>query len=461
MLLTSVHYGLFLAAAVGLTWVVPSGRRPAVLLGLSYAFYATFGIAPLAVLLFDTLVAVSAVRVMRNGLPSVRRLAVVAGVVLPLGVIAVDKLLLSTGKAALIPTGSGNDVAIAVGLSFFTFHAISYVVDGYRGDLPPQQGIVAVAAYIAFFPHLLAGPIMRPRQLIPALYSLPTAPPRWMLREGLELLLLGLFAKVALADPLMALISDRLARPGEVSGLTILIAAMAWSIGIYLNVYGYIQIAIGSARLLGIRMVWHTVQPFTRGANVGDMWRRVQQTVMAWFRDYVYRPLRGDSRGGIRRELSTITVFVLIGVWHDLAWEWIVWGAIQGLVIVLERRTGWPSARVPPTARWLRQPLRAAYMAFVLGIVTLIPLSADVGVGDTFGRLVRWAPGPFDSQLMGQFLLAGAGMMLIDWRDHQIQARSGGQDPVTRTRALAWGVMLLGIIVYAGAEAQPIIYSTF
>src|SRR5207342_3805429 len=226
-------------------------------------------------------------------------------------------------------------IVLPVGISFFTFMAISYVVDAYRGDFQPTT-LEKFAVYLSFFPHLVAGPIVRPGELIPQLEK-PRDPRRVDTSRAFYLIATGLFKKVVIANYLASSIVDEVfAAPGQHSSLEILIAIYAYAVQIYADFSGYTDIAIGIALLLGFSFPQNFDSPYT-AVSIQDFWRRWHMTLSRWLRDYVYIPLGGNRKGEPRTYLNLMATMLIGGLWHGAAWSFVIWGGLQGSWLAIGR----------------------------------------------------------------------------------------------------------------------------
>ena len=225
-----------------------------------------------------------------------------------------------------------RSIVLPVGISFFTFMGISYVVDVYRGDFEPT-GLGKFAAYLSFFPHLVAGPIVRPGELIPQLDT-PRDPRYVDTSRAFFLIGTGLFMKVVIANYLAANIVDEVfGAPNQHSSLEVLVGIYAYAVQIYADFFGYTNMAIGLALLLGFRSR-RTSTPRTRRPRSTDFWRRWHMTLSRWLRDYLYIPL-GGNRGGTLFTYRNLMLTMLIGgLWHGAGWTFVAWGAIHGAALV-------------------------------------------------------------------------------------------------------------------------------
>jgi D-alanyl-lipoteichoic acid acyltransferase DltB (MBOAT superfamily) len=226
-------------------------------------------------------------------------------------------------------------VILPVGISFYTFMGISYVVDVYRGDAEPTT-LEKFAVYLSFFPHLVAGPIVRPNELIPQLDT-PRSPRRVDTSRAFYLIAAGLFKKVVISSYLASNIVDEVfADPSQHSSLEILIAVYAYAVQIYADFSGYTDIAIGIALLLGFNFPQNFDSPYA-ATSLQDFWRRWHMTLSRWLRDYVYIPLGGSRRGVAITYRNLLLTMLLGGLWHGAGWTFVAWGLIHGVGLCVER----------------------------------------------------------------------------------------------------------------------------
>ena len=231
-------------------------------------------------------------------------------------------------------------VALPIGISFFTFHAISYLVDITRGDARPLRSVADYAQYMAFFPQLIAGPIVRYHQIDDQLLD---PPPRSQrpddLSDGFPRFALGLSKKVLIADPAGAVADAAFANGADLTTATAWVGVFAYTVQIYFDFSGYSDMAIGLARFFGFRFPENFDRPYS-AISMTDFWRRWHMTLSRWFRDYVYIPL-GGSRGSRATTIRNLMfVFLLTGAWHGANWTFVLWGVYHGGLLVAERLTG-------------------------------------------------------------------------------------------------------------------------
>ena len=228
------------------------------------------------------------------------------------------------------------EVALPIGISFFTFQALSYVIDVSRGKVRPVSPL-DFAVYLSFFPHLVAGPIVRASEFLPQIRR-RIDPRRVDAGRAFSLIALGLFKKVVIASYLASRAADPLfGFPHQHGGIEALFGVYAYAIQIYADFSGYTDIAIGLALLLGIRFPQNFNAPYA-AASLQDFWRRWHMTLSRWLRDYLYIPLGGSRRGRIRTYVNLMLTMLLGGLWHGASWTFVVWGGLHGLGLSAERR---------------------------------------------------------------------------------------------------------------------------
>jgi alginate O-acetyltransferase complex protein AlgI len=256
-------------------------------------------------------------------------------------------------------------ILLPVGISFFTFHAISYVIDIGRGTIRPMP-LGDFTLYLSFFPHLVAGPIVRASEFGPQIRHRPD-PRSIPAGEAIGLIVAGLFKKVVISSYVATeLVDPVFGAPGAHGSWDLLLGVYAYAIQIYADFSGYTDIAIGCALLLGFRFPQNFDAPY-RALSIQDFWRRWHMTLSRWLRDYLYIPL-GGGRGGVRRTYRNLFLTMLLGgLWHGAAWTFVVWGALHGGYLVGERvvRARWQEARGPDAAPLWPTPVTRALQWFL------------------------------------------------------------------------------------------------
>ena len=220
-------------------------------------------------------------------------------------------------------------ILLPIGLSFYLFQSMSYMIDCYRGDIERERSFVRYAAFVAFFPRLLAGPIERGGNLLPQLRNLPTITSQ-DIGDGLSLFVVGLFKKVAIADYLALYVDKVYANPVEFQSPALLLATFLFCWQIYFDFSGYTDMARGVARLLGIRLMLNFNNPYL-ATSLGDFWKRWHISLSSWFKDYLYIPLGGNRHGKFNTYKNMFITMVISGLWHGAAWTFVVWGVVHAL----------------------------------------------------------------------------------------------------------------------------------
>jgi len=227
------------------------------------------------------------------------------------------------------------NIILPVGISFYTFQTLSYTIDIYRNKITPTKNWISFFAFVAFFPQLVAGPIERASHLLPQfskVYKFKYS----ALKSGLLLVAFGLFKKMVIADRLAILVNQVYSDPTAHSGQELIIATVFFAFQIYCDFSGYSDIAIGLARTMGFDLMKNFNAPYF-SKSITEFWRRWHISLSTWFRDYVYIPLGGSKNGTYKTYLNLFIVFVVSGLWHGAAITFIIWGAIHGIIIVLEK----------------------------------------------------------------------------------------------------------------------------
>lgn len=340
MQFTSLAYLLFLPTVFLLYWGLPSRWRCAVVVVASAVFYVWWDVRFLA-LMVATCGAVWALALCMEGRRgAARRRLAGAAVGVSLSVLCGFKyfdFFMASASAALESLGWRANlpllgVALPVGVSFYTFQTIGYVVDVYRGEVLAERSALRFFAFVGFFPQLVAGPIERSANLLPQ-FALPRRFDRAEATEGMRRILWGLLKKMVLADNCGAVADHVFAHYEAASSGELWVGALCFAFQIYGDFSAYSDMAIGSARLFGIRLMENFDRPYF-SCSVPEFWRRWHISLMTWLRDYVYIPLGGSRRGAGRKWFNTLAVFLLSGLWHGAGWTFVAWGAYHAVLFL-------------------------------------------------------------------------------------------------------------------------------
>lgn len=265
-----------------------------------------------------------------------RRSIVLLNIILNVGMLVYFKyfnLLYETFANITNTSFDALDIILPAGISFFTFRSISYIVDIYRKEMPACHDFLAYTFYLTFFPPLLAGPVVRAKDMLPQVYANPVAT-RAMVSEGLFLIICGLVKKVVVADFISQNFVDRIFdNPSLYSGFEVMMGVYGFFIQLYCDFSGYSDMAIGIALLLGYQFVENFRSPF-KSQSPTEFWHRWHISLSSWLRDYVYIPLGGNRCGKVRHHANLMTTMVIGGLWHGASWMYVTWGALQGAFLV-------------------------------------------------------------------------------------------------------------------------------
>lgn len=346
MVFNSFSYLLFFPVVFIIYFVLPAKIRHLWLLAASYFFYMQADVRYLYLLLALTLlsyiggIAIWQAKTLLR--PALSKVLFIFTVVCNLGILGYFKytnfLLENLNKILSLlhveKQFALTEVLLTMGISFIVFQSVSYTADVYRGTIPAEKNILYFALYLAFFPKLISGPIERADDILKQIHA-PSAFSLKNLKEGLSLILMGLFYKLVFSDNVAAIINPVFASYQEYSGLLLVFALVLFKFQIYADFAGYSYIAIGSAKAFGFQLTNNFEAPF-HSESVSEFWRRWHITLNNWLRDYLYIPLGGNRKGSVRTYFNTLVVFLLSGLWHGAEWSYLVWGGLNGLYIVAE-----------------------------------------------------------------------------------------------------------------------------
>jgi D-alanyl-lipoteichoic acid acyltransferase DltB (MBOAT superfamily) len=370
MLFNSPVYGVFLLVTYVAFWALRrrSFLRPLMLTVASYLFYCigTYDAAteqevpfgPLAwtllcvaIIFFGSTLDFFIGRMLgRTENPTARKALLLASIFYYLGVLSLFKYFnFAVDSFATVASWLGLNVSpthlrlvLPFGISFFTFETMSYTIDVYRREIPPADRYLDYLLFVSFFPHLVAGPIVRPKSMLPQLAAVPSATDETK-AEGLFLIATGLMKKIVIGDTLgLNLVNRVFDNPERYTSLECLVGVYAYAIKIYADFSGYSDVAIGSAKLFGYELPQNFDAPYT-SASLQEFWRRWHISLSTWLRDYLYIPLGGNRDGTYKTYRNLMLTMVLGGLWHGASWNFVIWGTLHGGALALNR--AWQRAR--------------------------------------------------------------------------------------------------------------------
>ena len=466
MSFVSFEFAILFLVTVPLFYLLPHKRRWILVLIASYAFYMSWKASYIIIIMVTTLCDFHIAKAIHaSNAPTRRRFLLGLSLAMNFGILftfkyynflagSIDNAALAMGLDWALPAFR---LLLPVGVSFYTFQEVAYVVDVYRGVLPPERRLGIFATFIAFFPQLVAGPIERAKHMIPQFHNPVSFIPANVV-EGFRFMLWGAFKKVVIADRLAVYVNEVYGHPGDFSGGTLFIATLFFAFQIYCDFSGYSDIAIGVARTMGFDLMTNFRQPYY-ATSVREFWQRWHISLSTWFKDYLYFPLGGNRLGKARWKINILIVFLVSGIWHGANWTFVVWGALHGCYLVAEqileaRIGGWH----PRMGSRLRDGARIL-LTFTLVTVAWVffraqNISQAVGVLSSIASDLR-----FDRNELGMVFgskeellicagliaaLMGADRLLLKGGWTPLLARLGTPARWTLYYALAVAVFLLG-----------------
>ena len=470
MSFNSLQYAAFLAVVVGVTWRLRHQQQNVFLLVASYVFYAWWDWRFLALLFISTVIGYTSGIALHNATDEGRRRTIlISRVVLNLGMLAVFKYagffvdsFVDLGRSVGFDLASPTiRIILPVAISYYTFEEISYAVDIYRLQLQPCRDPIAYGLFVAFFPKLVAGPILRPKELIPQITTPRRRPDADTVWSALGLLGWGLVKKVVIADSLARFVDQIYADPSKMSAFALAIGTLCFAGQIYGDFSGYSDMARGAARLLGFELPLNFQQPYLSN-SLTAFWRTWHISLSSWLRDYLYIPLGGNQRGPRRTMINLMIVMVLGGLWHGAGWTFLIWGAIHGTMLALERwsRTRRDNSQSFPT---LRQVPTIASTFVVVCLAWVFFRAPDLASAvEIVGRMVTLRSGDV---VWGAVIWAAVGVVVFlvsDLYERRMQVAGPMRAPLRSIPVgLLVGVSIAAVLITSGGDPVPFIYFRF
>ena len=350
MLFNSIDFLIFLPIVLVIYYIIPMKYKHIWLLISSYYFYMCWNAKYVLLIFVSTVITyLSGILIDKvektwpdvNDIGKYKKLILALSFVSNLGILFYFKYINFTLDIVTRVLSKMNismnvpvfDVILPVGISFYTFQALSYSVDVYRGEVAPEHDFFRYALFVSFFPQLVAGPIERSKNLLTQLRE-PRKFDFGYAFDGILLMLWGLFLKIVLADRIAIFVDTVYGDCEHYQGIYLIVATVLFAVQIYCDFSGYSSIAMGTDKLLGIELMDNFNAPYL-STSVADFWRRWHISLTSWFKDYLYIPLGGSRRGTFRKYINKMIVFILSGLWHGAQLTFVVWGAINGLYQVI------------------------------------------------------------------------------------------------------------------------------
>lgn len=470
MVFNSFAFALFMPTVFVLYWTLPRRFQNPLLLAASYVFYGAWDWRFGGLLLLSTVVDFFVARRLEiETAQRSRRLLLGTSLVVNLGVLGffkyfdffVESAVGLFGRFGLDADGFTLRIILPVGISFYTFQTLAYTIDVFRRKSEVEHNFVTFALYVAFFPQLVAGPIERAQRLIPQL-KVPRASLTYQqFRSGAFLILLGLFRKIAIADTLAPYVDEAFTGASTAGAIKLIVGVYAFALQIYGDFAGYTDIARGTARLLGVDLMLNFNAPYL-SRNITNFWRTWHMSLSTWLRDYLYIPLGGSREGQLMRNRNLMITMLLGGLWHGAAWTFVVWGGLHGLYLMMHQRLSGRSSKAPSDSFTLGD-LAPALVTFNFVCLGWVFFRAE-SFGQAFDLLrgvVTLRSGSIDKNALALVILLGLTAVAIDLAQRNFASHTVVLRWPAPARGVIYAALLVGVVVFSGAQQVPFIYFQF
>ncbi len=483
MLFNSLDFALFLPVVFALYWGFfyrSTTWRSVFLTAVSYVFYGWWDYRFLGLIAISTLCDFTIGLALQEAHKETNRKALLwLSILVNLGILGFFKyynFFIEAFHDAFsvfgytLSSGYTLEILLPVGISFYTFQTLSYTLVVYRKDVVATRNFWAFAAYVSFFPQLVAGPIERAKQLLPQFFERKTFQYKFAV-SGLRLILFGLFKKMVVADHCAVVVDAVYAAPENQSSLAVAIATVCFAIQIYGDFSGYTDIAIGTARLFGFSLSKNFAYPYF-SRSIAEFWRRWHISLTRWFKDYLYIPL-GGSRGSLLKTIRNVfVIFLVSGFWHGASWNFLLWGAMHAVFFMpgLIRGKHRNFQEIIPAIKGMSGIQDLARMAFtaVLVVLAWVPFRAKT-LGDT-GSVYQtlfmdftWNVGSLEGERQIALSLAMACLLFLwEWRFRKLPFAMDALESWSKLqRRCCYLILSLLLIFFANLQETPFIYFQF
>ena len=461
MLFNSLEFLIFFSLVFFTYWSLPHWWQNRVLLGASYFFYGSWNWKLLGLIMLTTATDFTmALLIRRSVSPLQRKTCLLAAIIVNLSILGffkyynffVEDVLVFFELLGIPYVPIVLNIVLPVGISFYTFQSMSYTIDVYRGEVEPTTSLIDYALYVSFFPQLVAGPIERAAHLLPQMQNSRRIDFE-KFAEGFFLIVLGLFKKVVVADHLSMYVDAEFANQTNV---LLLISLYFFAFQIYCDFSGYSDIARGVARLLGFDIRINFNKPYL-ARSITEFWRRWHISLSTWFKDYVYIPLGGRRLSRAKCYRNLMIAFMLSGLWHGASWTFVIWGAIHGTILIIEKAsTGFLTYRHRGEASVLRR-IGAVFVTFHIVVLAWVFFRAEslTQALSVFQNLIDPAIYPLSSYMaLMHSVVALLDLAVMEFLDHHrdwwksFPRANGTVLAGTIVFILLWGQMNGGQFIY-------------
>lgn len=473
---TSAAFFAFFITFLLFYWKIAKDHRTMLLFLGSYVFYGFWDWRYLVLLIILSIINFTAGLVMHNS--KIKKQVLILALTFNLAILFtfkyfgffVDNLKILLASLGWQLSTTSLSLVIPLGISFYIFQISSYTIDVYRKELQPTRDFIAFSSFVAYFPHMAAGPIMKAKELIPQIQQPKTFIAQSQILSALGLIALGLFKKVVIADTLAPMVDRIFTSQESWDWKSLILASIAFGLQIYGDFSGYSNMARGVSRLLGIELVLNFRQPYF-SRSIQEFWRRWHMSLSTWFRDYLYIPLGGNrSNLKARTYFNLILVMLVAGIWHGAAWGFLVWGMAHGLLLVIQRLFSsfsrpefiFANVKVMRIANFLMKVTLTNAFVFTLWIVFRNP-NPEVFLS-IFNRILSREPGVFelaDVLLVVEMLIL---TILIDIIEVVWQKKPGIRSWLL-SRPYLVGILIgiLGLLsmTFQSSDVVPFVYFQF
>jgi alginate O-acetyltransferase complex protein AlgI len=461
MLFNSLHYLIFFPLVACVYFALPFTARRYWLLAASFYFYCVFSIPLSLLMVYSTVLGYFCARIIdANDAPWKRKAALMVSLIGNLCVLFVFKYVDFFAQSINAVAGKemvpAFEVILPMGISFYTFQILAYTIDVYRRQIAAERSFINVALYVAYFPQLVAGPIMRASDLLPQFMEKHEINTTRIL-SGFLLLSWGLSKKIFIAEPMGQFVDPVYADPESYSGGALLLATYAFSIQIFADFSAYTDIAIGSARILGFRLMENFKQPYL-ATSIQDFWRRWHISLSTWLRDYLYIAMGGNRKGRMRTYANLMITMLLGGLWHGASWNFVIWGGLHGAALALERIL--TKRGDTPTPRNCWNELSKWFFTFHFICLAWIFFRAktfDAAI-NIIGGIASWQEGAFISYTP---LAVLAALLATQFLQTKVDVHGYFLRHAFMGRWLAYIGILLCALAMAGGSSPEFIYFQF